>query len=583
MNMQFLLDVARRADRAGHGGKSAIYQHAAEEMGISCQTLMRHLSELRPTRRKLRDDAGHSALTLDDARAISAYLMESRRDNHKRLASIEDAVEVLRSNGVIEAGRTDESTGEFMPLSLSAISRALYQYKLHPEQLKRPTPKMPLASLHPNHVWQIDPSLCVLYYLPTKAGECIQVMDEDKFYKNKPANIRRVEKERVWRYVITDHTSGVIFIHYVLGAESGVNLLTAFIHAAIKRPNDPFHGIPKMVMVDPGSANTGAVFRNLCRALGIVLQVNVPKRPWAKGQVEKSNDIVERSFEHRMKFLTNPPTSLEEINDAGQRWMRWFNSQKIHSRTGKSRYAVWQTITAEQLVIAPDAQTMRAVAMNKEETRKVNVQLEISFGGRTYVVADIPGIHVGQRVSVTRNPWHEDVIGVYYRDDNGQELMQMVQAQKVDEYGFPVGTAIIGETFKSHADTELDTNRKAVEKLAMGVDSEADLADARKQHKTPFGGTVDPMKPIDETKLPDYLPKRGSEMEVKAPRIEALRLTPVEAAKRLRERMPNEWTPNHYSWLAQHYPEGVVEDDLDSIIAAMRRLKPTALRAVGDK
>src|SRR5690606_12990826 len=151
----------------------------------------------------------------------------------------------------------DLDTGEFTPLCTESIGRALRRYGVHPDQLSQPTPKSHLRSEHPNHVWQIDPSLCVLYYLPTQAGECLQVMDEAKFYKNKPANFRRIEKERVWRYVITDHTSGVIYVQYVLGAESGRNLVDAFIGAAQKRgPADPFHGIPRAVMVDPGSANT---------------------------------------------------------------------------------------------------------------------------------------------------------------------------------------------------------------------------------------------------------------------------------------------------------------------------------------
>uniref|UniRef100_UPI0013AFFC00 hypothetical protein n=1 Tax=Escherichia coli TaxID=562 RepID=UPI0013AFFC00 len=38
------------------------------------------------------------------------------------------------------AGRTDETTSEFFPLSEDAISRALRNYGLHPEQLDAPAP-----------------------------------------------------------------------------------------------------------------------------------------------------------------------------------------------------------------------------------------------------------------------------------------------------------------------------------------------------------------------------------------------------------------------------------------------------------
>lgn len=221
---------------------------------MSVPTLQRKLKDVSMSKpRKKRRDAGATSVSVDELRMISAYMQESHRNQGKKLAGLEQTLEVLRSNGAVTAARVNEDTGELEPLSVSAISRALMQHGLHPKQLSQPTPKQRLASKHPNHVWQIDPSLCVLYYLPTQKGKCIQVMEEKEFYKNKPANIRKVEKERVWRYVITDHTSGWIYVHYVLGAESGQNLAEAFINAMQKRhPEDPVHGVPLMVMVDPG-------------------------------------------------------------------------------------------------------------------------------------------------------------------------------------------------------------------------------------------------------------------------------------------------------------------------------------------
>lgn len=580
---QYLMDVAQRAEKAGHGGKTQVYQSAAESMGISIQTLMRRLSPLRASQRRRRKDAGQSALSETDAQVIAAYMLNSRRKNGKRLASLEDAIETLRSNGEIEASRIDEETGEVIPLSLSAISRALYQYRLHPEQLAQPSPKVTLRSEHPNHVWQIDPSLCVLYYLPSNKGECLQVMEEDKFYKNKPANIRRIEKERVWRYVITDHTSGVIFVHYVLGAESGVNLLESFIKAVTKRADEPFYGIPRMVMVDPGSANTGAVFRNLCRALGIKLQVNVPGQPWAKGQVEKGNDIVERSFEHRLRFQANPPTSVEELNELAAQWRCWFNSTAIHRRLNKPRYAAWMLIKSEQLLLAPDEKVMRSIAMSKPERRKVSVQLDVSFNGNKYSVEHIPGVHVGMYLEVTKNPWHEDQAGILYLDEDGREVMQVVQAIKRDEFGFDIESPVIGETFRSHADTELDTNRKTVERLSMESDTDTEAEKKRKSGATPFGGRVDAMKPITDTKLPEYLPRKGEQLDIDAPKVRPLRLNHVEAAKRLKNRLGDEWSGEHYQWLTQRYPEGIAEDEIETIEATLRRQKPTTLRAVGGK
>lgn len=109
-----LVYVARAARDAGHGKRGAVYDAACAELGMSRATLLRRLKEVSVTdKRKKRADAGRSGLTRDEAALISATLREATRKNGKRLYSIADAVETLRANGFISAGRTDETTGEF--------------------------------------------------------------------------------------------------------------------------------------------------------------------------------------------------------------------------------------------------------------------------------------------------------------------------------------------------------------------------------------------------------------------------------------------------------------------------------------
>ncbi|HAD4388910.1 TPA_asm: glutaminase [Salmonella enterica subsp. enterica serovar Typhi str. CT18] len=284
-----LVYVARAARDAGHGKRGAIYDAACAELGMSRATLLRRLKEVSVTdKRKKRADAGRSALTRDEAALISATLREATRKNGKRLYSIADAVETLRANGFISAGRTDETTGEFFPLSEDAISRALRNYGLHPEQLDAPAPYTEVASLHPNHVWQIDASLCTLYYL-SNGHKGLQVMDSAKFYKNKPANLARIASDRVWSYEITDHASGWIYVEYVTGAESGENLCSVLINAMQERGGaDVLHGVPKILYLDPGSANTagwqrvgkdpsGSPFNSLVQ---LEMEQGIPRNPF---------------------------------------------------------------------------------------------------------------------------------------------------------------------------------------------------------------------------------------------------------------------------------------------------------------
>lgn len=569
--------VLALAEQAGHGKKQSVYAQAAQDMGMSIQTLQRKLKELRfdsLKTRKRRADCGKSTLTRDEAVLISNYLMNSNRANGKSLASTQDALDVLRANGQIQAAQVDEETGEFKPLSPSAVLRALTNYRLHPNQLRRPAPKCQLASLHPNHCWQIDPSLCVLYYMPAAKGEALCVMRESEFYKNKPKNIRKIEKERVWRYVITDHTSGTVFVHYVLGAESGKNLVDAFIHATQKREKSPFYGIPKVVMVDPGSANTSSAFKNLLKALGTRLQVNEPEHPWAKGQVEQANNLVECRFEHRLAFMAEPPTTLDEINALVEKWLHVMNSTQKHSRTNQTRYAVWMRITQEQLIEAPPAELMRQLSYKKPETRTVDVSMKISFLGKDYKLDGIEHVMVGEKVQVTSNAWHTDVAVIITKDENGKETLHNLNAVVTDEFGFDVESPVIGESYKSMHKTLLDKNRE-----------ELDALNENTKNNTPFDGKLDPMLDVDKKlkDVPEFMPKRSTPSDVKQnTQIEEPLMTCVKAAMQLRRRVKS-WQPSYMKWLEQRYPDGVKDSQIDELVKRIDQGITAPLRSVGGK
>ncbi|WJV52775.1 DDE-type integrase/transposase/recombinase [Prodigiosinella aquatilis] len=566
-----LVAIARAAREAGHGGRGAIYDSACVELGMSRATLLRKLKEVTVTdKRKKRTDAGQSTLTRDDAAVISATLMEATRKNGKRLYSIADAVEALRANGMITAGRLDESTGEFIPLSETAISRALRGYGLHPDQLSQPAPVTELASRHPNHVWQIDASLCTLYYL-SNGHNGLQVMDSAKFYKNKPGNVARIASDRVWSYEITDHTSGWIYVEYVMGAESGENLCSVLINAMQERSGaDVLHGVPKILYLDPGSANTAGMTKNLCRALGIDLMAHKAHAARSTGSVEKARDIIERKLEPGLKF--QPIFSLDELNTLAKNWRGHFNATAKHSRHGKTRTDVWLKITAEQLVKAPSVEVCRELAVATPEERKVTPKLRVSFRGIEYDVSTVPGVMIGEKMLITRNPWRTDAAQVVLTGEDGRETFFLVDEVTKNEFGFADSAAVIGERYKAQADTPAQTAARALEQLVTGTDNATDAVAARKAKALPFGGKLDPYKHIDDATLPTFMPRRGQASEVRGPRIEQRPLTHVEAAKALREKFSasgHNWTPEHYRQLVAQYPDGVPEDLLDDVAKSL--------------
>ncbi|QZP26195.1 DDE-type integrase/transposase/recombinase [Pseudomonas mosselii] len=576
---QRLVDLARAVEVAAHGQRTELCRAAAVELGLSLPTLYRKLREVSVTTpRKRRADAGQTTLSQEEAYLISALLLESIRANNKQLSTVERAVERLRSNGLILAGRVDERTGEVTSLSISAITRALRAYRLHPDQLLQPEPAVSLASRHPNHVWQIDASISTQFYLDDDGAK---TMSQAEFYDGKPGNMKKIERKRLWRYVITEHTSGTIYVQYVLGAESAENLCNVLICCMQKRgEHDPFHGVPFIIMTDPGAAMTSAIFRNLCKALGIELIINKVGNARAKGQVEQAHNIVEREFESALKL--QKAETLEQINAWAGQWMRYHNATAIHTRHGRTRYGQWLTIQSDQLRLAPSPEVCQELAVTTPQTRKVNDFLQVSYRGAQFDVSTVPRIMVGDTLLITRNPWRdEDSAQVVLFGEDGRETFHVVERIGVDANGFKVTSAMIGESFKSHAETPAQQARKAIEQLVTGTGSQDEAAAARKTGVLPFNGQIDPHKHITDTVLPAYMPRRGTASPIPEPTVEILPLSHVEAAKLLRAQLGNAWTADSMAWLKSNYPNGVPEDQLDAIAQQLRMPARPGLRIVG--
>lgn len=573
--------IARHAETLDYGEKTPYFQRMAAELGMSLDSLYRKLKSVRVTApRRRRTDAGETALALAEAQMISMVLMESMRRNGKRLMTIERAVDMLRANGKIRAERLDEETGEVLPLSTTTITRALRHYKLHPDQLLAPTPHTALRSLHPNHCWQIDPSLCILFYLPkNKTDSGLRIMREEQFYKNKPGNLKRIERDRVWRYVISDHFSGAIFVHYVFGGETSENICEALIRCMQPKADitrDPFRGVPQMVMLDPGSANTSASFRNLCRQLGITVQINKPGNPRAKGQVENANNLVETHFESGLRFIAID--DIEQLNVLAVRWMRFFNGQREHTRHGMTRYSAWQSITSEQLILPPPADYCRELAISAPQERKVRGDLTISFNGNVFDVSAVPGVMVAEKLLVAKNPWQPEAAQVLTYDEQQRESWLTIEPLVLTDGGFRADAAVIGEEYKAPADTPATANAKALDKLAMGADTLQEAEAARKAKALPLGGRIDPyahQEQVLEKSRVQHLPRRGQQLDYNRMEVTEQKLNLVEAAKVLKPRIEaagKDW-PQALAWLHEHYSDGVPSDAIDGIVAELTKPK----------
>ncbi len=418
------MPFVQQLQHAAHGEKGAIVARACASLQVSAQGFYRLAQRVAGEReRKKRADAGQLALSYQQCLVVSAYLMSSFRKNGKQVASMTKTLDVLRANGTVRLERVVSTTGEVVELSDSTIARSLRHYGLHPEQLTRPTPYVHLNSPHANWCWQMDASVCVIYYLP-KGGALIREMKESEFYAGKPENWNRIAGQMVIRYLMTEHRWGLMRLHYVHGAESGDNACDHLIRT-LAEPADPrgmLWGKPVHLMVDPGSAQVGRKFKRLCRRLGIKLIVNKAGNPRAKGQVENGHNLVERDFEHGLKLLSREIRGIDDLNRLADFWQRHFNCNAIHTRYGRDRYSAWAEDVAGYLIAPPPEAVMRDLATNDPEPRKVQGDLSVSWSGRRYYVGDVPDIRIGEEVMVLVNPWRQGELALIREDDFGGEL-----------------------------------------------------------------------------------------------------------------------------------------------------------------
>ncbi|WP_285907993.1 DDE-type integrase/transposase/recombinase [Pseudodesulfovibrio pelocollis] len=553
-----LRSLAVRLDEAGHGERQPLVEGVASLLNCSVQTVYRKLKEIGWTSgRKRRSDRGRLWLDEETAKKAAYMLTKATSATGKRRMTISKVRKIMHESG---QGGVDWETGEVSMPAPSTLSRAMRAYGCHPSMLRQGKPHTHMRSLHPNHCWQVDPSLCVLFYLPK--GK-VKIVDDKALYKNKPHNILKAEKERVWRYVITDHYSGTIYVRYVQAAgESAQGLVDVFLDAISDRGRrDPMHGVPTMLYMDKGSANTSHLFTNLLDRLGVEWAAHAAGNPRATGQVECAQNIVETDFESTLIF--QKVRSVEDLQALADNWRQHYNAHVIHTRTGKSRNDVWMTIAEDQLRLAPPLELCRELVATRPRKATVRPDLSIShaikgYGRNDYDLRLISGVMPQMQVSVVVNPYRAPAVDVTVADLlTGDETVWTIEPVKKDEAGFWEGAAIIGQEYKSQADTKADKALKEFDAMA-GPDP---------KHAAP-PQYVNPM--ADIRPAPEYMPRRGRDLGLDAGRREIKPLEVVEAAMRLKDMVGDDaWGKESYAWLTQHYPQGVPEAELEDIAARL--------------
>lgn len=565
----YLVQLARRLDAAEHGGKGVLLEEARALYGWSTGKLYAELERQAgwTSGRKVRADKGSSRQCAEALEVIAAMQRGSVRANGKQTMFTPLASSIAMING------------QEVSVSARQINRLMRATRINTRQQSEQRASIALRSLHPNHVHQVDPSLCLVYYL---RGEQ-RIIRDDEFYKNKLEKLAKVQF-KCWRYVLWDHASSLLVPWYVEAAgESPANLYRFLMYAWGQQTGRRFHGVPKILMWDKGSANTAHAVQNLLRALEVQSITHAPGNARAKGGVEGGNNIVETQFESRLRF--DPVHTVAELNAAAAAWAEAYNANAIPHQDTRlrrdgmqptARYDLWMRIKQDELRLLPPEEVCQAFLEGKKVTRKVARDLTISYahprasGTRCYDVAGLAGVCAGDTLEISPLLFGNCAISLRVPRYDGEDLNYRLEpeATEFDAYGRALSAPVIGEAYASRPETDADRSAKQLDTLLYPGMSADEMDKARRSNAALMGGTVDAVRHLADIDIPAALPRRGTDISISAPLFETAPMTHFEAAKALRGRGVER--PDLYPWLAANYADGVPESALDEIAARLK-------------
>lgn len=565
---------AQELDTAGAGERGALMARAAALLGCAPKTVYAHLKKYAGWRsgKKTRCDAGKTCIDLETAHAAAGLVHMARRQNGKKTLSIKSSCEILAQNGY---GVVDVATGEVTMPSPGTVARAMRDhYGCHPKQLVTAAPAVSLRSFSPNHTWQQDASVCVLYRLP--GGGEIRMLNERDYNEHKPGKLIEIAGLRIIRYIVCDHYSHNFYLHYEQAkGEDALGVTRALMGAICDRgARDPMHGVPAQIYMDKGSGNKSSLVLQFLERLEIKALHHAAGNARATGSVESLQNTVECNFEARLRF--QDVSDVVDLQEKADRWRRHFLASAVLGRAKATRNAVWQRITDAQLrtVTRP---VLEAVAAWGDVTRKIDNYFCISVDTKVYGVHEYDlrelgyhGISAGDTVTVRLNPFRAPVVTVIKMQPDGTELAFDVTPVEKDAAGFDMAAAVIGAQHKALPETKSGKALKKIKQMAYGVDS---VEAAEKAHKAvnrkPFAH-IDMTADIKEAPL--YFRREGSTVGLAAPTAQPMPLNHAQAAKRLRELCPEAFETDAVAcmdMLKARFPVTVPEDKLDDVAQAL--------------
>jgi hypothetical protein len=470
----------------------------------------------------------------------------------------ERAMQIAEDNGWIKPGQA----------SPSVMNRLLRERQLSKTHQKAPAPHTEMRSLHPNHVHEVDVSVCIQYYL--KGGR-LGILDERDFYKNKPHNFAKV-KTRLLRYVLVDHFSGSFWLKYYDTTGETQKNMYDFLREAWGRKDEeeklPFRGVPFVMLWDAGSANVSKTMVSFFDSLGVSVPKGRPRNPRRNGAVEVTHNIIEPWFESGLRI--QPATSVDELNQWAHDFSIWFQADRKHTRHGMPRTTCWLLIKEEQLRELPSEDILRDLFVSPKEERTVSGAYTISYRGNEYSLKHIEGLFRGAKVWAILKPYKWPAIEVAYRE----AVYEAAPVEKLPaiEGGFSRNAAIINEQYRSQPETETECAIKRMENMAYGENHSKGVVPF--EGLRVYGHHADK---VDAT----LMPRRGTPMEIDRGITETL-ISMTEFLKRLVGRVGS-ISREMNTRLREEYGESIETTKAEEIIRSIEDENWPVIRAAEDR
>jgi len=213
-------------------------------------------------------------------------------------------------------------------------------------------------------------------------------------------------------------------------------------------------GLPKVLYIDNGAAQTSLQLKLICARLGIRIIHSKPYRPQGRGKKERHYRTVAEQF--GLEVGIAGVQTLEQLNRYLAAWVEQVYHRRTHRGTGQTPLERW--MDGPSTLRPTPAPDVLAQAFLWTATRTVTVTRSVSLHGNTY---DVDPELVGRRVELRYDPTDLTVIGVWHHDQQvgvaaPAEIRRHVDPKlkhlELPEPGPPTGVAYLDALVADHTE-----------------------------------------------------------------------------------------------------------------------------------